>query len=109
MLASQHHCTAAGCRANPSQLATNMRCCIWCCWRLGWPDAKHAFPPPTHPPTHPSAQFLSVLMRPNAKYTAKLRKLMAHSFSHTGSDHFSAEGAGEDMFPYVSFTLNIEG
>lgn len=54
-------------------------------------------------------KFLSVLMRPNAKYTAKLRKLMAHSFSHTGSDHFSAEGAGEDMFPYVSFTLNIEG
>lgn len=54
-------------------------------------------------------QFLAALMRPSPKHTTKLRKLMAHSFSYNGGDHFSAEGAGEDMFPYVSFTLNIEG
>ncbi len=63
-----------------------------------------------HPSTpFPCLQFLSVLMRPNAKHTAKLRKLMAKLFSHTGGDHFASEGAGDDMFPYVSFTLNIEG
>jgi V-type H+-transporting ATPase subunit C len=54
-------------------------------------------------------QFLSVLMRPAARHTARLRKAMAQMFSHSGGDHFSGEGAGDDMFPYVSFTLNIEG
>ncbi|PSC71138.1 V-type proton ATPase subunit C [Micractinium conductrix] len=55
-------------------------------------------------------QFLSVLMRPNPKTTAKLRKLLAQQFGHgVGSEHFSAEGgAGEDMYPYVCFTLSVE-
>lgn len=35
--------------------------------------------------------------------------MLAPMFSHSGGDHFSGEGAGDDMFPYVSFTLNIEG
>lgn len=56
-------------------------------------------------------QFLSVLMRPNPKTIAKLRRLLAQQFAHgVGSEHFSGEGlGGEDMFPYVAFTLNIEG
>ncbi|KAL4424495.1 hypothetical protein ABPG77_006804 [Micractinium sp. CCAP 211/92] len=52
-------------------------------------------------------QFLSALMRPNPKNIARLRKLLAQQFGHgVGSEHFSGEG--DDMFPYVSFTLNIE-
>lgn len=63
-----------------------------------------------HPCTATLLQFLPVVMRPNPRHTSKLRKLMAQSFAHVGSEHFSSEGAGgEDMFPYVSFTLNIEG
>lgn len=66
--------------------------------------APHRSPPPAPP------QFLSVLMRPNPKTTAKLRKLLAQQFGHgVGSEHFSAEGgAGEDMYPYVCFTLSVE-
>lgn len=49
-------------------------------------------------------------MRPNPKATAKLRKAMEAAFKGVGSHHFSTEGAGgEELFPYVSFTLNIEG
>ena len=59
------------------------------------------------PPTR--LQFLSALMRPNPKHTARLRKVLAHTFGGVGSEHYSAEGAGgDDMFPYVCFTLNIE-
>jgi hypothetical protein len=59
--------------------------------------------------TPPTPQFLSVLIRPNAKHTARLRKLLAQTFGGVGSEHYSAEGAGgDDMFPYVCFTLNIE-
>ncbi|PRW57395.1 V-type proton ATPase subunit C [Chlorella sorokiniana] len=55
-------------------------------------------------------QFHSVLMRPNPKQISRLRKVMESAFSGVGSHHFSTEGAGgDDMFPYVSFTLNIEG
>ena len=52
-------------------------------------------------------QFLAGLMRPNPKHTSKLRKVLAQQFSGMGSEHFSTEG-GEDLHPYVSFTLNIE-
>lgn len=39
-----------------------------------------------------------------------LPQVMESAFSGVGSHHFSTEGAsGDDMFPYVSFTLNIEG
>ena len=48
-------------------------------------------------------------MRPNPKHTARLRKVMAQTFGGLNSDHYSAEGVGgDDMFPYVCFTLNIE-
>ena len=57
-------------------------------------------------------QFLPVLMRPNPKYQAPLRKLLAANFGGVGSQHFMSEpgagGVGEDLFPYVSFSLNIE-
>ena len=55
-------------------------------------------------------QFLGVLLRPNPKNVGRLRKLMAQSFGSIGGEHFSSEGAGgEELFPYVSFTLNVEG
>ena len=56
-------------------------------------------------------QFLPVLMRPNLKQQAALRKLLASNFGAVGGQHFTAEpggAGGEDLFPYVSFTLNIE-
>lgn len=59
-------------------------------------------------------QFLPVLMRPNPKNQGALRKVLAANFGAVGGQHFTAEpsggagGAGEDLFPYVSFTLNIE-
>ncbi len=57
-------------------------------------------------------QFLAVLMRPNPKSTAKLRKLLAVNFGGVGSEFFSSdgpsEGEGGGMFPYVSFTINVE-
>ena len=58
-------------------------------------------------------QFMPVLMRPNPKHQAAVRKLLAANFGAVGGQHFTAEpgsgsGSGEDLFPYVSFTLNIE-
>lgn len=55
-------------------------------------------------------QFLPVLMKPNPKYTAHLRKVLATNFGAVGGHHYASEaGSGEgDLFPYVSFTLNIE-
>lgn len=57
-------------------------------------------------------QFMPVLMRPLPKHQAALRKLMAANFGAVGGQYFTSEpgggGAGEDLFPYVSFTLNIE-
>lgn len=37
-------------------------------------------------------------------------QLLASRYAGVGSKHFSADGGGEggDLFPYVSFTLNIE-
>lgn len=60
-------------------------------------------------PARPAPQFLSVLMKPNPKSLAKLRKVMEQTYKGVGSHHFSTEGAGgEDLYPYVSFTLNID-
>jgi len=57
-------------------------------------------------------QFMPVLMKPNPKFHGALRKLLAANFGGVGGHHFSAEASGgaggEDLFPYVSFTLNIE-
>lgn len=37
-------------------------------------------------------------------------QVLESAFSGVGSHHFSTEGAtADDMFPYVSFTLGIEG
>lgn len=57
-------------------------------------------------------QFLPVLMHPQGKHQAAVRKLLATHFGAIGGQHFTAESSGgaggEDLFPYVSFTLNIE-
>jgi V-type H+-transporting ATPase subunit C len=59
-------------------------------------------------------QFAPVLMKPNGKQVSKLRKLLAHHFGGVGGEHFSegggggGGGGGEDMYPYVSFSLNID-
>lgn len=53
-------------------------------------------------------QFAPVVMRPIARYASKLRKLLATHFGGVGGEHFTGEGGTEEMFPYVSFSLNID-
>ena len=56
-------------------------------------------------------QFMPVLKRPNLKQQAAVRKILAAKFGAVGGHHFASEpggAGGEDLFPYVSFTLNIE-
>ncbi len=58
-------------------------------------------------------RFLPVLMRPNPKQHVAVRKLMAAHFGSVGAHHFTTEGSGaggggEELWPYVSFSLNIE-
>lgn len=54
-------------------------------------------------------QFLPVLMRPNPKHTSKLRKLLSTKYAGVGSQFYGGEsGQDSDLYPYVSFTLNIE-
>lgn len=53
-------------------------------------------------------RFLAALVRPAKRHTAALRKALAANFGAVGGQHFTSEGAGDDLFPYVSFTLNIE-
>ncbi|KAK9917348.1 hypothetical protein WJX75_003410 [Coccomyxa subellipsoidea] len=62
-------------------------------------------------------KFLAVLLKPNQKNTTKLRKLLASLFGSSGtSQYFDGEAgatgglAGEsEMFPYVSFTVSVDG
>jgi len=55
-------------------------------------------------------QFVAVLMKPNQKYQTQVRRILASHFGAIGGHHFAGEGSGggEDLFPYVSFGLNIE-
>jgi V-type H+-transporting ATPase subunit C len=61
-------------------------------------------------------RFLAVLLRPEARQKAALRAALAANFGDVGGHHFAADagggggggGGGDDLFPYVSFTLNIE-
>ncbi|KAL0041764.1 hypothetical protein WJX79_003835 [Trebouxia sp. C0005] len=60
-------------------------------------------------------QFLGVLMKPNPKAQAKLRKSLASVFGSTGSDKYfdDKEGGGPpgaegEMYPYVSFSISID-
>lgn len=63
----------------------------------------------------PAPLSVSLYARPHTQptqhpCTPPLPQVMESAFSGVGSHHFSTEGAGgDDMFPYVSFTLNIEG
>lgn len=55
-------------------------------------------------------QFLPVLIKPNLKYESQLRKVLSSNFAAVGGEHFTdgALGGGEELFPFVSFTLSIE-
>ena len=58
-------------------------------------------------------QFLPVLIKPNTKYESQLRKILSSNFAAIGGEHFTEGGAGghaggEELFPFVSFTLSIE-
>jgi len=62
-------------------------------------------------------QFLGTLMKPNAKAQPRLRKTLASIFGAAGSDKYfdekdngtaAATGAEGEMYPYVSFTINID-
>lgn len=55
-------------------------------------------------------QFLPVLIKPNLKYESQLRKVLSSNFAAVGGEHFTdgTMGGGEELFPFVSFTLSIE-
>jgi V-type H+-transporting ATPase subunit C len=53
-------------------------------------------------------RFLAVLMKPAPRHRAQLRKVLGANFGAVGGHHFTSEGGGEDVFPYVSFALDIE-
>lgn len=52
-------------------------------------------------------QFLPVLIKPNLKHESELRKILSARFSTVGGEYFTG-GPGEDLFPFVSFNLDIE-
>lgn len=63
-------------------------------------------------------KFLACLLKPNPKNSTKLRKLLASLFGSNGTKQFydneTSGGAGasvgdSEMFPYVSFTISIDG
>ena len=57
-------------------------------------------------------QFLGALVQPGGKAEGKVRKALASEFGSHGADMWEAEeggaGDGKDMYPYVSFTLDID-
>ncbi|KAK9811116.1 hypothetical protein WJX73_003699 [Symbiochloris irregularis] len=62
-------------------------------------------------------EFLTALVKPNAKTTTKLRKLLASMFASESAKEFfdgdaganaAVAGAETEMHPYVSFTISIE-
>ena len=58
-------------------------------------------------------QFLPVLIHPYSRHQTTVRKLLATHFGGIGGHHFTLESGGgggtnEELFPYVSFTLNVE-
>lgn len=58
-------------------------------------------------------QFLPVLVHPYPRHQGTVRKILATHFGGIGGHHFTLEssgggGANEELFPYVSFTLNVE-
>jgi len=63
-------------------------------------------------------KFLGCLLKPNPKQTTKLRKLLGSMFGSNGTKQFydneasgnAGAGVGDtEMFPYVSFTISIDG
>ncbi|KAK9839479.1 hypothetical protein WJX81_004823 [Elliptochloris bilobata] len=57
-------------------------------------------------------KFLAALMKPNQKSAPKLRKLLSSLFGSQGTNQFydGEGGVGEaEMFPYVSFSISVDG
>eukprot|EP01025_Chloroclados_australasicus_P013727 TRINITY_DN16437_c0_g1_i1.p1 TRINITY_DN16437_c0_g1~~TRINITY_DN16437_c0_g1_i1.p1 ORF type:complete len:367 (-),score=57.24 TRINITY_DN16437_c0_g1_i1:254-1354(-) len=55
-------------------------------------------------------KFQGVLMQPEEKYSAKLRKELAQAFGTFGAEFWTTDDDNKnaDVHPYVSFTLDIE-
>lgn len=55
-------------------------------------------------------QFLPVLIKPAKKSESQLRKVLSENFAAVGGEYFTEGGGpgGEDLFPFVSFTLNVD-
>ncbi|CAL5223599.1 g6138 [Coccomyxa viridis] len=62
-------------------------------------------------------RFLAALMKPNQKSTARLRKTLGSLFGNSGtSQYFDGDDKGaaglagdSEMYPYVSFTISVDG
>ncbi|KAK9865838.1 hypothetical protein WJX84_006570 [Apatococcus fuscideae] len=61
-------------------------------------------------------KFLSAIMKPNPKFAQKLRKALATLFSASENSHYEGDVGGGgmpaaegEMYPYVSFTISIDG
>lgn len=62
-------------------------------------------------------KFLGCLLKPNPKQSTKLRRMLGSMFGTNGTKQFydnetsqSSGGVGDtEMFPYVSFTISIDG
>ena len=57
-------------------------------------------------------KFLGALIQQNTRFLPKLRKGLAEAMGGQGSMWSEAAGAGgggEEMYPYVSLTLEVEG
>lgn len=56
-------------------------------------------------------KFLGVLVQPNPRSQPKVRKGLAEAMGGQGSmwSETAGAGPGEEMYPYVSFTLDLEG
>lgn len=55
-------------------------------------------------------KFLGVLVQPNNRAQTKVRKGLLEAMGGQGSmwSEAAGQGGGEEMYPYVSFTLDVE-
>jgi V-type H+-transporting ATPase subunit C len=56
-------------------------------------------------------KFLGTVVQPVNRQESKVRKALADAYAGTGAEFWKAEDGGfveKDMFPYVSFSLDID-
>lgn len=57
-------------------------------------------------------KFLGTIIAPHGKHEQKVRKALAGAFGVHGADFWKADDTGpsdgKDVFPYVSFTLDLD-